>query len=39
MSDYAHCIDCDEVINLDAETWYTDGNDTYCEQDSKEVAK
>jgi len=28
--DYAHCVACDRLINLDIDLWYSDGNDTFC---------
>lgn len=34
--DYAHCADCDRVIDLDNDIWTTDKNDTYCEQCAKD---
>lgn len=36
MSDYAHCADCDRVINLDIDIWTADKNDTFCEICTKE---
>ncbi len=35
--DYAHCASCDKVIDLDVDKWYTDGNNTYCEDDKGEI--
>lgn len=29
--DYAHCRSCDKIIDLDKDKWYTNDNDTYCE--------
>lgn len=29
--DYAHCNDCDKVINLDKETYMVYEDETYCE--------
>lgn len=34
--DYAHCADCDRVIDLDNDLWTADQNDTYCEICTKE---
>lgn len=40
--DYAHCADCDRVINLDTDIWTADENDTFCEictKDRKVIAR
>lgn len=29
--DFAHCADCDSVIDLDNDEFTTNGDDTYCE--------
>lgn len=34
--DYAHCADCDRVIDLDNDLWTADKNDTYCDICTKE---
>lgn len=31
MNDYAHCADCDVVINLDNQQWQVINDETYCE--------
>ena len=31
MYDYAHCEDCDVVINLDNQKWQVINDQTYCE--------
>lgn len=28
--DYAHCISCGQIINLDTDEWTTDDSDTFC---------
>lgn len=40
--DFAHCADCDRVIDLDNDIWTADKNDTYCEictKDRKIIAR
>lgn len=29
--DYAHCVSCDRVINLDKDTWTVEDDRTYCQ--------
>ncbi len=31
INDYAHCVACDIVINLDTEEWHVVNDSTYCE--------
>lgn len=42
LGDFAHCADCDRVINLDNDIWTADKNDTFCEictKDRKIIAR
>ena len=30
-NDYAHCVDCDKVVNLDEDKFTVQDDETYCE--------
>lgn len=37
MNDYAHCVVCDKVIDLDNDIFTTDENSTYCQDHLDDV--